>query len=190
MRFSPSTGLFYSPALHSKLPADCIDVDQDEYQRLLAGRSEGQVIEADDTGRPQLVSRPTEPPTTEQLCDAIDRTADATRRLIAGDSLRAVEYAQAEAEALGFVAAGYPADAVPRTVAAWAINGRTAQEAADSILAEAVIYRDALYSIRERRLTTKEKVRELMANGDVEQALQVAETCIAALKSDFVGYAP
>ncbi|HBO2948549.1 TPA: phage tail protein [Pseudomonas aeruginosa] len=128
-------------------------------------------------------------PSESDLHTRIDAAADALRHRIAGDPLRAVEYAQAEAEAVAYAAAGYPSDAVPRTVAAWAVNGRTAQEAADSILTEAVIYREALYSIRERRLAAKENVRELMAKGAFEQALQVTNNFLEALKSDFSGYA-
>lgn len=58
MKYSPSTGLFYSPALHKSVPKDCIDIPEPEYQRLLDGKSEGMLIEPDKTGTPQLVSAP------------------------------------------------------------------------------------------------------------------------------------
>ncbi|QVM87418.1 hypothetical protein I0D68_20075 [Pseudomonas lalucatii] len=91
------------------------------------------------------------------LCAQIDTAADAARRAVAGDPLRAVEYDRAAAEAQAFAAAGYPEGAVPRTVAAWAINGRSAQQAADSILAEAAAYTEALYQIREARLQARSR---------------------------------
>ena len=90
--------------------------------------------------------------------------ADAARRTVAGDPLRAVEYERAAAEATTFAEAGYPSDAVPRSVAAWAINGRTARQAADSILAEAAAYTEALYTLREARLQAKEQIRTAFAD--------------------------
>lgn len=121
------------------------------------------------------------------LCQQIDSAADNARRAVAGDPLRAVEYDRAAGEAKAFADAGYPADAVPRTVAAWAINGRTAQQAADSILAEAAAYTEALYVIRETRLAAKEQIRTLMAAGEVEQAQQLAEQTIAAIEAAVAG---
>ncbi|WP_431483715.1 XkdW family protein [Pseudomonas solani] len=121
------------------------------------------------------------------LCAQIDSAADAARRAVSGDPLRAVEYEKSAAEAQAFKEAGYPADAVPRTVAAWAINGRTAQQAADSILAEAAAYTEALYQIRETRLQAKELIRQAMANGNVEQAQDIAAETIAAIEAAVAG---
>lgn len=121
------------------------------------------------------------------VCARIDSAADAARAAVAGDPLRAVEYDRAAAEAREFASAGYPAEVVPRTVAAWAINGRTAREAADSIIAEAAAYTEALYVIRETRLAAKEQVRALMAAGQIEQAQQLAEQTIAAIRSSVTG---
>ncbi|WP_421684479.1 phage tail protein [Stutzerimonas urumqiensis] len=121
------------------------------------------------------------------LCTRIDTAADAARMAVAGDPLRAVEYERAAIEAEQFAAAGYPADAVPRSVAAWAINGRTAQQAADSILAEAAAYTEALYVIRETRLAAKEQIRSLMDAGEIEQAQQLAEQTIASIETAVAG---
>ena len=126
-------------------------------------------------------------PDAEELCARIDTAADAARSRVAGDPLRAVEYDRARIEAQAFADAGYPAETVPRTVAAWAINGRTAQQAADSILAEAAAYTEALYVIRETRLAAKEQIRALMAAGEVEQAQQLAEQTIAAIEAAVAG---
>lgn len=121
------------------------------------------------------------------LCNQVDTAADAARMAVAGDPLRAVEYERAAAEAEQFRAAGYPVDAVPRAVAAWAINGRTAQQAADSILAEAEIFNEALYQLRETRLAAKEQIRTLMATGDIAIAQQTASDTVAAIQASVAG---
>lgn len=147
----------------------------------------GMQLDFDADGLPILV--PMEGPlvTSAALCDAIDVAADAARRAVAGDPLRAVEYDRAANEAQLFKEAGYPAEAVPRTVAAWAINGRTPQQAADSILAEAAQYTEALYLLRETRLQAKEMVRALVQGGQIEQAQDVAAETIAAIQAAVTG---
>ncbi|MBD9483901.1 phage tail protein [Pseudomonas sp. PDM14] len=120
------------------------------------------------------------------LCAAIDAAADAARSLVAGDPLRAVEYDRARIEAEGFAAAGYQGE-VPRTVAAWAINGRTPQQAAASILAEAAAYTEALYLLRETRLQAKELVRTQMALGNAEAARDIAAEAIASIEAAVSG---
>lgn len=125
-------------------------------------------------------------PTTDELCTRIDTAADAARARVAGDPLRAVEYDRARIAAEQFAAAGYQGD-VPPMVAAWAINGRTAQEAADDILHEAAQYTAALIALRETRLAAKEQVRVLMAAGEVEQAQQVVEQTVAAIEAAISG---
>ncbi|ERI50499.1 hypothetical protein N878_08515, partial [Pseudomonas sp. EGD-AK9] len=97
-----------------------------------------------------------------------------------------VEYDRARIEAEAFAAAGYLGD-VPPMVAAWAINGRTPQQAAENILAEAAQYTAALVQLREVRLAAKEHIRVLMAAGEVEQAQQLAAQTIAAIAATVVG---
>lgn len=124
--------------------------------------------------------------TSEGLCNRIDTAADAARRAVAGDPLRAVEYDRARLAAEQFAAADYQGE-VPAMVAAWAINGRTAQQAADSILAEAAAYTNALELLRTTRLAAKEQVRELMAAEQPEQAQAAAEQAIAAINAAIAG---
>jgi len=121
------------------------------------------------------------------LCTQIDAAADTARRAVAGDPLRAVEYDRAASEAQAFKAAGYPAEDVPRTVAAWAINGRSAQQAADNILAEAAQYTEALYFLRATRLQAKDLVRQAMTAGNVEQAQDIAAETIATIAAAVAG---
>lgn len=124
--------------------------------------------------------------TSGELCTRIDTAADAARARVAGDPLRAVEYDRARIEAEQFAAVSYQGD-VPPMVAAWAINGRTAQEAADDILHEAAQYTAALIALRETRLAAKEQVRALMDAGEVEQAQQVVEQTVAAIEAAVAG---
>lgn len=129
---------------------------------------------------------PTMAPTVDELCALIDTAADAARRKVAGDPLRAVEYDRARIAAEQFAAAGYQGD-VPPMVAAWAINGRTPREAAEDILHEAAQYTAALIALRETRLAAKEQVRALMDAGEVEQAQQVVEHTVAAIEAAVAG---
>lgn len=126
-------------------------------------------------------------PTAADLCARIDNYADQARQTVAGDPLRAVEYERAAGEAQAFKDAGYPADAVPRTVAAWAITGRTPQEAADSILTEAAQYAEVLYQIRERRLEAKELIKAKLAAGAIDEAKQIADEAIKAIQAAVTG---
>lgn len=118
---------------------------------------------------------------TERLCAAIDSAADSARQKCIGDPLRAAEYQRTASEATAFKAAGYPAKAVPRAVASWAISGRTAREAADDILRESDRYDEALYTIREQRLGAKERVRSLVDEGKIDQARTLTDLACKGL---------
>lgn len=147
----------------------------------------GMRLDFDADGLPVLVQQEAPVVKAAALCSAIDVAADAARRAVAGDPLRAVEHEKSAAEAQAFKDAGYPAGAVPRTVAAWAIEGRTAQQAADSILAKAAAYNEALYQIREARLQAKAMVRAAMDAGQIEQAQDIAAETIAAIEAAVAG---
>lgn len=187
MHYSAQTGFFYHPSVNAEMPADVVEITAEEHAVLLEGQSNGKRIAPDGNGRPVLVDPPAPLVTADGLCTGIDTAADTARRLVAGDPLRAVEYEKSAAEAQTFKDAGYPAGAVPRTVAAWAIEGRTAQQAADSILAEAAAYNEALYQIREARLQAKALVRAAMDAGQIEQAQDIAAETIAAIEAAVAG---
>lgn len=123
---------------------------------------------------------------TAQLCQAVDTAADRARAAVAGDPLRAVEYDRARIEAEQFAAAQYQGE-VPPMVGAWAINGRTPQQAAESILQEAAQYTAALVQLRTVRLQAKEQIRALMTADEVEQAQQLAAQTIAAIEAAVAG---
>jgi hypothetical protein len=123
---------------------------------------------------------------TVSLCQSVDTAADVARAAVAGDALRAVEYDRARIEAEQFAAAGYQGN-VPPMVAAWAINGRTAQQAADNILAEAAQYSAALVQLRTVRLHAKELIRSAMAAGNIEHAQDIAAETIASIEAAVAG---
>jgi hypothetical protein len=184
---SKSIGGFLNTVINLEIPADAKEITRARYLELLDGQSRGKVISFDVDGFPFLADPPSIPLTATMLCSQIDTAADTARRAVAGDPLRAVEYDRAATEAQAFKSAGYPAEAVPRTVAAWAISGRTAQQAADNILLEAAQFNEALYQIREARLGAKELVRQAMANGDVDQAQDITAETIASIESAIAG---
>jgi len=168
-----------------RLPPDAVEITNELRQQLLAGVSQFRQIRGDANGYPVLVDLPG--PSAKELeskfLAQIDNEADAVRTAVVGDPVRALEYDKSAQEAAAFRDAGYPADAVPRTVAAWAISGRTARQAADSILAEAHAYNEVLYFLRETRLSAKERVRALVAAGDLEGARQLANDTVEGIRA-------
>lgn len=114
----------------------------------------------------------------------IDQAADAARRAVLGDSLRAVEYQVTANEASAFAAAGYSGE-VPPTVQAWMdAAGLEAQAATDSILAEASAWKQALYQLRALRLKGKQDVLKVASHEAVEA---VADVAIAAIHASVQG---
>jgi hypothetical protein len=185
--YSKSTGCTYIRGFNSEIPDDAKPIDDDRYLAVIANPESGKIRSHDAGGLPILIARPVISITAVSIYSQIDAAADAARRAVAGDPLRAVEYDRAATEAQAFKSAGYPAEAVPRTVAAWAIGGRTAQQAADNILLEAAQFNEALYQIREARLAAKELVRQAMADGDVDQAQDIAAETIASIEGAIAG---
>lgn len=184
--YSQSTGCCYIDGVHTQIPADAKPISEDRYRSVIANPAPGKVRSHDADGLPILIDPPPYVPTADELCHRIDSAADAARRAVAGDPLRAVEYDRARAEAEQFAAAGFEGD-VPPMVAAWAINGRTPQQAAENILQEAAQYTTALIQIRQVRLAAKEQIRALMAVEQVEQAQQLAAQTVAAIEAAVAG---
>lgn len=183
--YSKETGTTYLQGIH-QIPADAVVIPEARYQEVIANPAPGKVRSHDADGLPILIAPPPYIPTADELCQRIDTAADAARRAVAGDPLRAVEYDRARVAAEAFAAADYQGE-VPAMVAAWAINGRTPQQAADDILAEAAAYTNALELLRATRLAAKEQVRSLMADNQVEQAQQLTEQTIAAIETAVAG---
>lgn len=183
--YSKETGTTYLHGIH-QIPDGAKAITEARYQEVIANPAPGKIRSHDAEGLPILIDPPAYVPTADELCQRIDTAADAARRAVAGDPLRAVEYDRARLQAEQFAAADYQGE-VPAMVAAWAINGRTPQQAADSILAEAAAYTNALELLRTTRLAAKEQVRALMAANQVEQAQQLTEQTIAAIEAAVAG---
>ncbi|WP_322978986.1 phage tail protein [Pseudomonas sp. C11] len=187
MLYSKSTGGIYDPAIHGvSIPVDAVAMSAERYNSVIANPVPGKIRSHDAEGLPILIDPPAYVPTADELCQRIDTAADAARRAVAGDPLRAVEYDRARLAAEQFAAADYLGE-VPAMVAAWAINGRTPQQAADSILAEAAAYTNALELLRSTRLAAKEQIRTLIAAGEVEQAQQLTDQTIATIEAAVAG---
>jgi len=175
--YSPSTGGLYLDGMAR--PSDCREISAARHKDLIAAQALGQQILPDDEGFP-LTMMVVQEITIETLCRQIDKQADSARLKLVGDPLRAAEYDRAFSEATAFIEAGCPDDAIPRTVSAWAILGRTHEEAALSIIGKAEDYRSALYLIRETRLQAKESIRMLMGKGEQQEAQQIAQAAVEA----------
>ena len=74
MFYSASTGGFYAAEIHGdSIPEDAVEITAEEHAALLAGNAAGQVIVADEDGKPVLQDPPA--PTVEELL----ATAEARR---------------------------------------------------------------------------------------------------------------
>lgn len=185
--YSKTTGSTYLTGINDQaMPDDVVSITEQRFLEVLANPTPGKIRSHDADGLPILIDPPAYVPTADELCQRIDTTADAARRAVAGEPLRAVEYDRSRIEAEQFAAAGYQGD-VPPMVAAWAISGRTPQQAAESILAEAAEYTNALIQLRTIRLQAKELIRAAMASGEVEQAKQIVTETVAAIQSAVAG---
>ncbi|MBK5510643.1 phage tail protein [Pseudomonas sp. TH15] len=119
---------------------------------------------------------------TERLCAKIDTAADSARTVLAGDPLKAMEYAQAAADAQAYQDAGYPKKEVPLSVAAWVVKGRTAKQAAEQILGKAEQLTDHLLTLRTLRLKAKAQIRAQASKGKIDLARIVADEAIVAIR--------
>ncbi|MGE8148518.1 phage tail protein [Pseudomonas frederiksbergensis] len=117
-----------------------------------------------------------------RLCAKVDAAADRARNALAGDPLRAMEYAQAAADAQAFIDEGYPKKEVPLSVSAWVIKGRTARQAADQIIAKAAQFNESLLTLRTLRLKAKEQIKVHIAKGKTDLANQVSDDAIDAIR--------
>ena len=183
--FNPNTQGIHDDEKEREIPSGSIAINPAERLQIITAIAEGKRVDVVN-GAISIVEPPVYVPTVEALCQRIDTAGDAARRAVAGDPLRAVEYDRARLAAEQFAAADYQGD-VPPMVAAWAINGRTAQQAADDILREAAQYNGALVQLRTVRLQAKELIRAAMAEGNVEQAQQLTDQTIAAIEAAVVG---
>jgi len=119
---------------------------------------------------------------SERLCVKVDTAADSARKAIVGDPLRALEYAQATTDAQAFKDENYPKHAVPQTVSAGVIKGRSAKQAADRILLKAARCDESLLTLRTLRLKAKEQIRSYTTKGKTALAREAADEVIIAIR--------
>lgn len=119
---------------------------------------------------------------TERLCTKVDATADNVRTALAGDPLKAMEYAQAAADAQAYQDAGYPKKEVPLSVAAWVGKGRSAKQAAEQILGKADQLTEHLLSLRTLRLKAKAQIRAQAVKGNMDLARSAADEALVAIR--------
>ncbi|EJM27797.1 hypothetical protein [Pseudomonas sp. GM25] len=119
---------------------------------------------------------------TERLCANVDTAADSARTALAGDPLKALEYAQAAIDAQAFQDAGYPKKEVPLSVAAWVAKGRSAKQSAEQILDKAAQLSDSLLTLRTLRLKAKNQIRTCASKGQMDQARAAADEALQAIR--------
>lgn len=119
---------------------------------------------------------------TERLCTKVDATADNVRTALAGDPLKAMEYAQAAADAQAYQDAGYPKKEVPLSVAAWVGKGRSAKQSAEQILSKADELTDHLLTLRTLRLKAKAQIRAQAVKGNMDLARSAADEALVAIR--------
>lgn len=119
---------------------------------------------------------------TERLCANVDTAADSARTALAGDPLKALEYAQAAIDAQAFQDAGYPKKEVPLSVAAWVAKGRSAKQSAEQILDKAAQLSDSLLTLRTLRLKAKTRIRACAGKGQMDQARAAADEALQAIR--------
>jgi hypothetical protein len=69
MKYSPSTGGFYTAAIHGdNIPADAVEITTERHAALIAGQSQGKRIVAGASGVPALQDPP--PPTEAEVQEA------------------------------------------------------------------------------------------------------------------------
>ena len=126
---------------------------------------------------------------TERLCAKVDAAADKARIALAGDPLKAMEYAQAAVDAQAFQDVGYPKKDVPQAVAAWVVKGRTAKQAAEQILSKAAQLSDNLLTLRTLRLKAKAQIRTHVAKGKMDLARSAGDEALVAIREFVSGLA-
>lgn len=118
----------------------------------------------------------------ERLCAKVDAAADSARTALAGDPLKAMEYAQAAIDAQAYKDAGYPKKDVPLAVSAWVVKGRTAKQATEHMLSKALQLSGNLLTLRTIRLKAKTQIRAHAAKGKIELARSVGDEALMAIR--------
>lgn len=183
MRYSPSTGGFYHPALHyPELPEDLIDITDEEHQALVDGAHEGRPILIGDDGRPYLGDKP-EPSLEEQVARAkcrIDHFAGIARAQFTtvGHGQEAT-YLEKAAEAAAVLAGGSADDTIFLAAEAEA-TGVTVEELAQQVDAARKMWTALAARIEAIRIGSKQQLDTVTASEQIEP---IVDTALAELNS-------
>lgn len=184
--YSKSTGGFYDDTIHSaaQIPADAVSITEAQHQALLAGQSDGQLIQADSNGIPTLVAPPA-PALTDVQANAlksIDADAETLRgKYITANSGQVATYLMKYSEATAFQTAGYTGTVPGLVQSEVDATGQTAQQAADSILAQYAAWSSLAASIETARRKAKIAVNAATSTDSVNTAISTATTAFAAI---------
>lgn len=186
MFYANSTGGFYDDSIHlDGMPADAVEVSDDEYRVLLAGQSQGRFIVIDDGGVPSLQDR-TPPSLAETKATAlaiIDVCAGAARaRYITVTPGQEATYLMKGQQARDYAAAGYTGPA-PLMVAAEqeAVGDASPQVAAQRIIAEESLWAAKAAQIERERRSRKIAVAAAVDSEAVAVIRDAAEAALSAM---------
>lgn len=162
--------------------ADAVEITDGTWRALLDAESAGKVIVADSTGHPIAIDPPA-PPLDQYkatLCAQVDASRDGAYAAIGGNNAgRIEEYTMARDDAIAYRAAGY-AGAVPVGVSSWVTPERTAQQAADGIIATADAWTAFVGAVRTYTLQGKYAVT---VAADAAGAHAAADQAIASIEA-------
>ncbi len=85
-KYSPTTGNTYLSGVHSKLPADCIDLPERVYEEVIANPTPGKIRSHDADGLPILIDPPVYVPSADDHRAAV--AAERYKRETAGVSVQ------------------------------------------------------------------------------------------------------
>lgn len=145
MYYSATTGGFYDPAIHGQnIPADAVEITDDEYVNLLTAQSSGRRIGSDESGMPILIDpAPRFATVADALvglksdCDAL--AAKKRNAITAGISpAEMASWPIKRAEAMAYQASGNAADAPMLQIEATA-RGVTLAALATKVLDKAAL---------------------------------------------------
>ncbi len=112
------------------------------------------------------------------LCRGIDADVDAITYAAVGH--RTQEYLVAEQEALAFKEAGYEGEPPPSVFDDAEVFQRSARDAADAIIAQGSLWRQAQAIMRRQRLLHKQRAREV---GQVEDLAPVLQSWVSTVQT-------
>lgn len=158
-----------------KIPEDAVEINQEVYQALLLGQSEGKIITSDDEGMPVL--KEPEPLSLAELVSnaliIVDDAAETARlKFITPGSAQAMVYQRKVQEAETLELDQSPDEENYMLLSAEiGITGSSIQEVAESVLAQRDAWLIVAAQIEQTRLLAKNALKAALDNGQVKFVL-------------------